>query len=114
MVRELGIEEILRLINIFLGFLLAILATRYMRFYGQLGAWWRRLLLLTFIFILQKVVVFIEVSALLEIVMDTVFIGYFIYFLSYITTVVKDIDSAKAEMVHLKERLGEIKIKEGE
>ncbi len=50
----------------------------------------------------------------LSILMDTIFIGYFLYFLSYITTVVQEIDSAKAEMAKLKERLGEIKIKEAE
>jgi uncharacterized membrane protein (DUF106 family) len=113
MVELLGVSEILKLINILLGFLLAILAVRYMRVYGQLGAWWRRLLLLTFIFILGKVVSFIR-EPFLEIVMDTIFIGYFIYFLSYITTVVKEIDSAKTEMATLKDRLGEIKFKEAD
>jgi uncharacterized membrane protein (DUF106 family) len=113
MVMLLDISEILNLINILLGFLLALLAVKYMRFYGQLGAWWRRLLVLTFIFILGKVVSFIE-EPFLEIVMDTIFIGYFIYFLSYITTVVKEIDSAKTEMASLRDRLGEIKLKEAD
>jgi hypothetical protein len=113
MVQVLDVNEILKLINIFLGFLLAILAVRYMRFYGQLGVWWRRLILLTFIFILGKVVAFVG-DEFLEAVMDTIFIGYFIYFLSYITTVVKDIDTAKTEMIRLKDRLGEIRDKEVE
>jgi hypothetical protein len=113
MAQVLDVIEILKLINIFLGFLLAILAVRYMRFYGQLGVWWRRLILLTFIFILGKVVSFVG-DEFLETVMDTIFIGYFIYFLSYITTVVKDIDTAKTEMTRLKDRLGEIRDKEVE
>jgi hypothetical protein len=111
MVEYLNLNDILKLINIFLGFLLAILAVRYLRFYGQLGVWWRRLLLLTFIFILGRVVSFMG-DEFLEVVMDTIFIGYFIYFLSYITTVVKEIDSAKTEMIRLKERIGEIREKE--
>lgn len=113
MVEALEIVEILNLVNIFLGFLLAVLAVRYMRFYGQLGVWWRRLLLLTFIFILGKVVAFMG-DPFFEVVMDTIFIGYFIYFLSYITTVVREIDNAKTEMAKLKERLGDIKTIEGE
>ncbi|GBE17698.1 hypothetical protein BMS3Abin16_00286 [archaeon BMS3Abin16] len=114
---ELTVNDILELINIFLGFLLALLAVRYMRFYSQLSEWWRRLLLLTFIFILDKVVSFMdfEVTGIdFAIVMDTIFIGYFIYFLSYITHVVRDIDSAKSEMAQLKRRLSEIKLEEGE
>jgi|GEM_PF-5541688 len=114
---EFSVNDILELINIFLGFLLALLAVRYMRFYSQLSEWWRRLLLLTFIFIIEKVVAFMnfEVTGIdFVIVMDTIFLGYFIYFLSYITHVVQDIDSAKSEMAQLKRRLGEIKLEEGE
>jgi len=110
---EFNIVEILSLVNILLGFLLALLAVSYMRYYTQLSEWWRRLLLLTFIYILSKVVSFIG-DKFLQVVVDTVFIGYFIYFLSYITTVVREIDTAKAEMERLKERLGEIKTKEVE
>ncbi len=113
MAQEFTVEEILALINIFLGFLLALLAVSYMRFFSQLSVWWRRLLLLTFVFILEEVVVFMGFS-FFGIILKTLFLGYFIYFLSYITTVVKEIDSAKAEMAMLKERLGEIKAKEGE
>lgn len=111
------VNEILRLINILLGFLLALLSVRYMRFYSQLSEWWRRLLLLTFIFIIEKVVEFMEFEAGaidFTIVLDTIFLGYFIYFLSYISTVVKDIDSAKIEMAKLKERLGDITYEEDE
>jgi len=111
MAGHFNIIDILKLINIFLGFLLALLAVRYMRFYSRLSEWWRRFLMLTYIFILSMVVSFLDFP-FFEAVMDTVFIGYFIYFLSYITTVVQDIDEAKSEMAHLKERLGEIKIKE--
>ena len=108
---DLTVNEILNLINIFLGFLLAVLAVRYMKYYSQLGEWWRRLLLLTFIFILGKVIAFMG-DEFFAIVMETVFVGYFIYFLSYITSVVGDIDSAKDEMARLKERLSELKIDE--
>jgi hypothetical protein len=111
------VNEILRLVNILLGLLLAILSIRYMRFYSQLSEWWRRLLLLTFIFIIEKVVEFMEFEFRaidFTIVLDTIFLGYFIYFLSYISTVVKDIDSAKTEMAQLKERLGEITYEEDE
>ncbi len=111
------VNSILELINIFLGFLLALLAVRYMRFYSQLSEWWRRLLLLTFIFILGKVVAFMKFPVTgvdFVVVMDTIFLGYFIYFLSYITHVVQDIDSAKSEMVQLKKRLEEINLEEGE
>ena len=114
---DLTVNEILELINIFLGFLLALLAVRYMRFYSQLSEWWRRLLMLTFIFIIEKVVAFrhFEVTGIdFVVVMDTIFLGYFIYFLSYITHVVQDIDSAKSEMEQLKRRLGDIKFEEGE
>jgi hypothetical protein len=113
MVEVLTVNEILNLINIFLGFLLALLGVRYMKFFSQLSVWWRRLLLLAFIFILEEVVAFMGFD-FFSIVMKTVFLGYFIYFLSYITTVVKEIDSAKTEMMRLKERLGEIKAKDVE
>jgi hypothetical protein len=117
MATALDVNEILRLINIFLGLLLAILAVRYMRFYSRLSEWWRRLLLLTFIFIIDKVVEFMEFEFKtidFTIILDTIFLGYFIYFLSYITTVGQDIDSAKTEMAQLKERLGEISYEEDE
>ncbi|RMF91700.1 MAG: hypothetical protein D6733_00485 [Methanobacteriota archaeon] len=113
MVEALTVNDILRLVNIFLGFLLALLGVRYMRFFSQLSVWWRRLLLLAFIFILEEVVAFVGFE-FFAIVLKTVFLGYFIYFLSYITTVVKEIDSAKSEMALLKERLSEIKAKEEE
>ncbi len=115
MVEEFSIIEILNLINIFLGFLLALLGVSYMRFFKQLSVWWRRLLLLTFIFIVEEVVVFsFPEDVLFGVVLKTLFVGYFIYFLSYITTVVKEIDMAKSEMALLKERLGEIKAREKE
>lgn len=113
MVEALSVNDILNLVNIFLGFLLALLGVRYMRFFSQLSTWWRRLMLLAFIFILEEVVAFMGFE-FFAIVMKTVFLGYFIYFLSYITTVVQEIDTAKEEMARLKERLEEIKLKEGE
>lgn len=100
--------DILNMVNMFLGFLLALLALKYMKFYSQLSEWWRRLLMLTFIFILGKVVSFMG-DKTFTVLMDTIFVGYFIYFLSYITTIVQEIDTAKAEMAQLKSRLDKIK-----
>jgi hypothetical protein len=111
MAASFSFNEILGLINIFLGFLLALLAVRYMRFYNQLNAWWRRLLLLTFIFILERVVMFLGFD-FLAIIINTLFIGYFIYFLSYITTVMGDIDSNEAEVRELRKRLSELRVEE--
>jgi hypothetical protein len=104
-------SEIFNLINIFLGFLLSLLAVSYMKFYSRLNEWWRRLLFLAYIFILQEVVVFMGFR-FFGIVMKTILLGYFLYFLSFITNVIKDLDDTKAEMAHLQERLKKMNIEE--
>jgi DMSO/TMAO reductase YedYZ heme-binding membrane subunit len=110
---EYMINNILNIINVFLGIMLALLSLSYMKFYSSLNDWWRRLLLLAYIFILEETVIFIGFE-FFAIVMKTIFIGYFLYFLSYITVVVTRIDAVQAESEMLKERLAKMKAIEEE
>lgn len=105
------IDSILRLINILLGIILGILSIRYTRFYSYISEWWRRVLLLAYLFILAEVASFLSIK-ILDAVLKTIFILYFIYLLTYLTPIIKHMHESEEEIKLLKERLTELKQKE--
>lgn len=107
------IDSILRLLNILLGIILGILSLRYTRFYAYISEFWRRVLLLAYLFILTEVAAFLSIR-IVDAILKTAFIIYFIYILTYLTPIIKHMHESDEEIKLLKERLTELKHKEVE
>lgn len=98
-------------LNIVLGIMLALLILNYMKVYSKLNESWKRLLILSIIYIVKEVFAFMD-QEFFSLVMKTIFVGYLLYFLSYITDVAKEVKNADDDKEIMKERFKELKIRE--